>query len=79
MSFILKEGKKQLCFYIWPCYSALYIFLSELKSWSQPTAIYLPVKQEECLLLVWIAVYSLVWMASQPAKFYACTGTSEVQ
>lgn len=72
MSIILKEGERQLFF----LHMALLLCL---KSWSQPTGIYLPVKQEECLLLVWIAVCSLVWMASQPAKFHACTDASEVQ
>lgn len=71
MSFIVKEGgKKSSCiFTIGPVGHLVLFFLSERKSWNQPTEIYLPVKQEDCLYVVWIAVCSLVWMASRSPNF----------
>lgn len=48
MSFILKEGEKAAVFSHMALLLCLVHFcLSELKNWSQPTAIYLPLKQEE--------------------------------
>lgn len=47
MSFILKEGKKTAVFLHMALLLCLIHFcLSELKSWSHPTGMYLPVKQE---------------------------------
>lgn len=72
LSFIVKEGgggKSSCIFTIGPVGHLVLFFLSERKSWNQPTEIYLPVKQEDCLYVVWIAVCSLVWMASRSPNF----------
>lgn len=45
------------------------LYFSFFVSWNQATEIYLPVKPEDCLYLVWIAVCSLAWTASRPPNF----------
>lgn len=60
-------GVGGLYFHKWAQLATLYFFF--FVSWNQATEYNLPVKQEDCLYLVWIAVCSLALTASRPPNF----------